>query len=395
MKKIFTLLALAPLASTAFGQITINAADMPVPTVPYNLADISATAAANPTPATNATWNYGSYTGSASSNTYVTETDTYFTGAGIDVYLLGFKSLIPGLGYNVYNEFDFNTANVKESGIDVQDQGYDISSMTGGTADSLIIPAQRSLLAVPKEVIHFPFTANSSWTSSSRRKVTFNLSVAAYSLSHTPIDHVYYVNRKDTIVGWGKMSVYTTSGPSIQYDVLMDRIGQYAVDSFYMGGSPAPATLLSAFGMSQGQKTDSNYRYNFYRKTSFNYLLTFYYGSNATYTTPQSKFVNTDNLIPANVGVNELGNATYSTVVFPNPSAGSEINVMVMGKNVDGGSYRVCDATGKTIQAGSNEFSNGSIHVSLNSVLAAGNYFITILDNNKAKIATEQFTVAK
>ena len=395
MKKISTLLALLPLASAAFGQITINSTDMPVPTSAYHLRNFSTTTAANPAAGTSATWDYSTYAGTPDSVFYPAETDAFFTAAGIDVYKADFKSLIPGLGYIVFGELDFNTTNVKESGLDVQAQAYSLAAMTGATTDSLTIPAQQQLLSTPKEIVHFPFTANSSWSSSSRRSVNLFLTVAAFSLSHTAIQHVYYVNRKDTIVGWGKMKVYTTSGASIQYDVLMDKIRQYAVDSFYMGGSPAPATLLSGFGMSQGQFTDSSYRYNFYRKSSFNYLLSFNYANDPTYTSTANggKFMHSDGITPA--GVNEIDNAAYATILFPNPANGNEVNLLVDGRDVKGGQYFITDMSGRTIQAGAIEMKQGAVHVALSDALASGNYFINIVDAGNVKIATEQFTVAK
>ncbi len=89
MKKMFTLAALLPFASAAFGQITITATDMPVPTSAYNLRDITTTTAASPTVGTSATWDYGTFVGTATTNIYTTETDTFFTHAGVDVYYAG------------------------------------------------------------------------------------------------------------------------------------------------------------------------------------------------------------------------------------------------------------------------------------------------------------------
>ena len=393
MRKLFTLLSVLPVASVAFGQVNITSADMPVPTAAYHLRNFTSSSAPNPVAGTSATWDYSTYAGTPDSAVYVTETDTFFTNAGVDVYRSSFKSLLPGLGYYVYGEFDFNGSNIKESAIDVLDQPYDISGTTGGSSDSLIIPAQRQLLTTAREIVHFPFTAGSAWNSNSTRTVTFYLSVAAASLSHAPIQHTYHVIRRDSITGWGKLKVYTSAGASMQYDVLMDKISEYAADSFYMGGSPAPATLLAAFGMYQGQKTDSNYRYNFYRKGSFIYLLSYYYGSDATYTNSVSKFMSSDNVTPA--GVASMGNIAYSSILFPNPTNSSEINVMISGKNVSNGNYTITDMTGKTVQSGAIEMLQGTVHVALNTSLAAGNYVINIADREHHTVVTEQFTTTK
>lgn len=395
MKKIFILLVLLPVASTVFGQITINAADMPVPSASYNLRDISTSAAANPTVGSSAAWDYSAYAGTATTNAYTTETDTFFTSAGVDVYYAGFKSLISGLGYNYFAEIDFNASNVKESGIDILPQGYSLTAMTGGASDSLTIPAQKTILTTGREIVRFPFTSGTNWSSVSHRATTFYLTVAGAFLSHAPAEHRYDVHKTDTIVGWGKMRVYTTSGPSIQYDVLMDKSAQYAVDSFYLSGAPASPTVLSFFGVHQGQVTDSSYRYNFYRKTSFNYLLTFNYGNDATYTTPSAKYMHSDNITPANVGVNEVNDVAFSTVLFPNPANSNEVNLLINGKDVTGGQYFVTDMSGKTIQAGAIEMKAGALHVTLGDNVANGNYFLSVTNSNNVKVVTEQFTIAQ
>ncbi len=298
---------------------------------------------------------------------------------------------MPGLGYNLFGEIDFNSSNIKESGVDIAWQGYSLTAMTGGASDSLVIPAQKAILPTAKEIVHFPMTAGTNWSSISRRSTDFTLTALIYS--HAACQHVYYIHRTDSVVGWGKMRVYATSGPSTQYDVLMDKIHQYAVDSFYISGAAASSLALSAFGVSQGQFTDTTYRYNFYRKGSFNYLLTFNYGTDASYTTASGKFAHTDNITPA--GVEELGGSTYSTVLFPNPANGSEVNLIVNGRDVTGGNYTITDMAGKTVQAGAIEMKAGAVHISLGNVLANGNYVLNVTDADNAKIATEQFTVAK
>ncbi len=395
MKKLFTLLALLPVASTVFGQITITATDMPVPSAAYNLRDITTSAVANPTVGASATWDYSAYAGTATTNSFTVETDTFFTTAGVDLYYMSFKSLISGLSYNYNSELDFNSSNVKESGISIAAQGYSLTAMTGGASDSLTIPAQKTILSTAKEIIHFPFTAGTNWSSVSHRSTTFYLTVASAFMSHTPAEHRYDIHRTDSIVGWGKMRVYTTSGPSIQYDVLMDKSAQYAVDSFYLSGSPASATVLTFFGVTQGQVTDTAYRYNFYRKTSFNYLMTFSYGSDASYSTPVAKYMHSDNITPANVGVNNVNEAAFSTVLFPNPANSSEVNLLINGKDVTGGQYFVTDMSGKTVQAGAIEMKAGAVHVTLGDNIANGNYLLSVTNSENAKIVTEQFSVAK
>ncbi len=395
MKRLFTLLAALPLTTLVHGQaITINSTDMPIPTSNYNLIDFTSTAAASPTVGTGSTWDYSAYSGTAVTNSYLPETNTFFTSAGIDVYSRIFKSLThSAFGYFVYAEYDFNSSNIKVSGTDIDAQAYGLAAFTGSSTDSLIIPAQQILLTSPKVVIQFPCTAGSSWSSVSRRVNNFNLTVGAAGLSNTPSQHTYYVHRTDSVIGWGSMRVYTSSGPSMLYSVLMDKVAEYAVDSFYVGGVPAPTTLLTGLGVAQGQKTDSVFRYNFYRKGSFNYLLSFYYGADATYTTPLNKYMDTGNVAPRNASVNGLQNDNYTTVLFPNPVNGNELNILFSGRNVSDCKYYITDVAGRIMQTGMPENRQDQIHIDLSNNLANGKYVITVTDNENNKISVEQFDI--
>ncbi len=394
MKKISTLFALLPFASVAFGQaITINSTDMPVPTAAYNLLDITTSTAPNPTVGTNVLWNYGGYSGTATTNTYVAETDTFFTNAGVDVYLLNSKTLTPGFYYNYYSEIDFNSSNVKEAGYDVLAQAYGLGTFTGTATDTLYFPAQRAIMSAQRTYVKFPFTANSAWSTVSRKAINFNLTAATYS--NTPGQHVFYFHRNDTVVGWGKVRVYTASGPSMMYDVLMDKISQYAVDSFYLSGAPAPSTILGAFHVSQGQTTDTTYRYNFYKKGSYNYLMSFFYGTDPTFSNPSGKFILTDGIVTSNAGVNNLNDGNYSTVLFPNPSNGSEINLMFTDASLAPTTYMIADITGKTVLAGNVTIHNGIVNIPFNGKLVNGNYIVNIFNDKNKNIATEQFAVTQ
>ncbi|NDC41530.1 MAG: T9SS C-terminal target domain-containing protein, partial [Chitinophagia bacterium] len=148
---------------------------------------------------------------------------------------------------------------------------------------------------------------------------------------------------------------------------------------------------LSAFSVAQGQHTDSVCRYSFYRKGSFSYLMSFYYGSDNTYTTAREVYQNTDNITP--LSIDETAAGSFSTVIFPNPSNGTSINLLVNGKDLNATQYTVIDVTGKTIQTGAANVRNNELHVDLNN-LSNGTYVLMVTGNNGV-VAKETFTVAK
>jgi hypothetical protein len=393
-KKLLALLLGIATACSAFGQtpITITAGDMPVPTGPYNL-DIITGLVSNVTPETNGVWDYGTVFGNTPDlATFYPETIPFFTDAGVDAYRILFKNFNTNFGYEIYQEFDFNQDGIDDIAVDVVEQNNTLQPFTGNFSDSIFIPAQSKIVSVPRRIVEFPFTANSAWSSSSRRVTDMVLNVPAFGLNYAPVQHAYTWVRHDSIVGWGKMRVYTPNGPSIDYDVLMDRISEHTVDSFYLNGAPAPLALLTAFGVSQGQKTEETYRYNFYRKGSFGYLASFFYDTDATFTNVSAAFIGKDGLETAPPsGVIE--NVSYATLLYPNPLAGSELNIKMMGGPFEPVSYEVFDALGSLVKEGRLDAKGGEFQVYFGEPLPNGNYYIQLKSKDSQMVATQAFEV--
>lgn len=389
MKKLLLLLAAMPVAALSYGQITINSTDMPIPTGSYNIADMTnPSMPPSPIIGTSIMWDFGSFDGSAYTEDYLTETDTFFTNIGVDVNYFTGKTMVPGVFfYEMYDELDFNTSNVTNKGGYIAYQGFDISAGTGTPGDSVVIPEQKHRWTTPIQQIPFPLTNGTSWHTVSRCVTDFTLTLSPL-YNHTPSQHVYYVHQDDSVVGWGKMRVYATSGPSAWYDVLMDKIGYYTVDSFYMGGMPADATLLANFGMAQGQQTDSFFSYQFFRKGSYNYLAEFNYYNDGTYTEMGDAYYATDNIDPSSVGGS--GSVAYSTILFPNPAAGSEVCLKTTGK-VDMASYTLTDMSGRVVNTGT---ASGTLLKADIAGLQSGIYIMNVFDKSSKRVAQEQFTVA-
>lgn len=374
--------------------ITINAADMPIPTSDLTTFDITS---ANPLAASlgnNQNWDYSSYSSSTLAGAgYTAETMPFFTNAGIDIYTDGVKDLTPTSGYEVTHELDFNASGIHYAGMYVYEQSIPLVNFTGNSGDSIKFQAQSLLYSTPRTIAAFPFTANSAWHSkTSRTVVNFNITIASAGLNNTPGKHVFRYTENDSVVGWGKLRVYTQNGASIPYDVLMVRHETYATDSMYLGGAPAPTQLLTAFGITQGQKSNVAYAENFYRKGSWYYLMRRYYKTDNTYSTLNASFVNKDNI--STVGVEEA--VEYSSLIFPNPTNGSELNVEIMGKNVEFSQYEVIDMLGRTVQIGTKNLNGGdNLKIALNENLSNGTYFVKILNTDNQMIIMEKFDLMR
>jgi hypothetical protein len=173
----------------------------------------------------------------------------------------------------------------------------------------------------------------------------------------------------------------------------MDKASSYSLDSFYLYGSPAPSALLTAFSVTQGQQSGLLYYYNFYRVGYYNYLARFYYGTDSTYTTPTSQYFSKDNVT---TGIGEINGIQYSTLVFPNPSNGNEINVKIFGKTFALNQYQIVDMLGRTIQQGIPSIQNGDmVKVPLNSTIENGYYFLKVIDKNNQEVVTEKILIQR
>jgi hypothetical protein len=211
---------------------------------------------------------------------YYTEDDAFFANANLELARKTEKKFVPGFVYGYSSVFAFPGDGIYEAGIKVPQQTYPLTRFTGKATDHLDIPEQQYILDDPKKLIEFPMEEGSRWNSQSRRTTNFTLTVAAYGLKNVAAQHVWTVYREEKIVGHGKIRVYHEDGPSDYYEVLKSEITEYAIDSFYLGGKPAPAALLKAFGARQGQKISIDNKVNFYRKGHFNYLFSLYFGAN-------------------------------------------------------------------------------------------------------------------
>ena len=391
MKISFTLFCLL-ISVCSTGQIVINSGDIPVPAGTFTNVEYGPTQPPAPSIGAGQTWDYSSFSGTGIiTNIFNSETDPFFTMSGIDVNRAEFKDLTAQYSYGVIMEYDFNSNGVHANGISVPYQAYDLSAVTGNTQDSLIFPAQQYIFPNPKVMMEFPFTMNSSWHSQVRCSNDFDITCLSLGLNHTPGNHAYTMHRNDSIIGWGTMRVYTSTGPSIWYDVLMNKYEEYAIDSFYINGAPASPVLLAAFSVSQGQKTNANYGYNFYRSGSYNYLVRVDYATDSLYSFILGTYQNLDNIL----ATSNIEDARYSTLVFPNPSNGSEVNVRIFGKRNEVKSFIVTDLTGQRVHEGTLEKqSDDLIRVDLDN-LPAGEYILKLSDAGGNLIVTEKLTVRK
>jgi hypothetical protein len=141
---------------------------------------------------------------------------------------------------------------------------FSLSQVTGMASDSLHFPAEASPYGGRLDYLKFPLSYGDQWSGTRIEQNSFALSVAAFSLNRTPGYQKRYRTEDNEVVGYGKLIIPRSDrSPSDSMDVLLVRRVITAVDSFYLGGMPAPSALLAAFNTQQGA-TSSESAYLFF-----------------------------------------------------------------------------------------------------------------------------------
>ncbi len=385
MKNICTRLAfgsllLAPTATSAQSAITLTNTGYTA------VANDSLAIVSNPTalPAmgtaggANATWDLSAatYNPGGSISTRLAPSGTAFPTAS---YLINLYYNFAGpLSYAVQQYVGLEPTGMKRLGETVpMRQALPIGALTGNTADSLIFPQQVSPYTPAEVMIPFPATAGSHWSTTAKYSTAFNLTYTAAGLVNAPCQKRTTRIVTDTVTGWGRMRIRTAAGTTSGYmDMLQVRRHLTVVDSFFLGGSPAPATLLAGFGLTQGMTTEQ-YRVLFHRVGELSPLVSVYY-PNATYSgapITDNFFVHQQRLA-APTGIGAVPAADLGVRLFPNPAiAGSELRLAIPAA-VGRAEYVLMDATGRIAAAGVLDKAAEKI-ITLPASAPAGMYYFT------------------
>ncbi len=330
-----------------------------------------------PSPGINKQWNFSNLLQNSSNTFYHVSpsninfpTATYADTTNSAVFVPGWYYY-----YDSYSQTSANGANTL--GYALKNQRYGVA-ITGNPNDSCIFLSQYFIYSNPSYTMPFPTTMSTSWHTTLRSLVKFDLTINAYAINNAPCQKVTNSIRTDTVVGWGKMRVPTSSGPSFAYDVLMVKRTQVQTDSFYMNGIAASPTLLTAFNVSQGQSTTDN-RYMFWRANARYPLLMINFGSN-NFTKAASVFYDaTAQFDPS--GIAET-NQYNEIPLYPNPSHGDftiavdQMNKEIMKLNI----YNVFGQIVHSQSINPSGFNTEKIHI---DNLNAGSYFISIISDKK------------
>jgi hypothetical protein len=254
-------------------------------------------------------------------------------------------------------------------GVHIDRQAIPLALLTGSTTDSLIFNKQDVHYSTPSYLVKYPISIGDQWTNTYKFKTSFALTILAYGLVATPGERRTEYITTNEVIGWGKTKINDKNGnPASPTDVLLIKRTQTAIDSFYLAGSPAPALLLNAFGLTQGQ-VDKNYHYIFQRAGEYYGMVEIGF-ADSSYTKVENVYVQQLRLYTSSVKKGEKVPFT----VFPNPITTRSFTIHVTGEP-DQYSYQLINLSGQAISEGKLS-TNSNINLSEN--ITSGSYFLKV-----------------
>lgn len=272
-------------------------------------------------------------------------------------------------------------------GFETQAAAYAIGSVSGNPTDSLHMLYSFNNFGTDVPYIEYPVTENSSWSSTYTAFTDFELTVASFMLNRTPGTIRQDVQRFDSVVGSGFLSIAPSN--VMAYPCLLVKETIMYVDSFFINNQPAPAALLGAFGISQGS-TSSTYRYYFVTQDPLapkkrSSVLSFNLNASGTVITGGSF----DNDFYNTVSVEKFG-YEMQPKLFPNPVK-EDGKIAINFNKVLEKTLRVeiFNMNGSMMQTSTLEMGSNAYSIVLNSA-AAGMYFLRFVDENGKIVFAEK-----
>jgi hypothetical protein len=329
-----------------------------------------------PKPGTNQVWNYGKETLPNA------ETYTYYKYSEPSIPSLthvdfGFSENVTPSLFIEYNDLlSLNANGFQFIGRNYPAQKYGIGGLTGTATDSFKIENQNVLYNDPISSMKFPMTMGTNWASDVTRQYSAKLTIASFSVNNATFVKRSREVRKDSVVGWGDIIVPIGTKPSVPYQCLMVHRYITVTDSIFLDGKPAPAALMQAFGLVQGNKTAETrkifwrtkelypaayFRYKSSNFTNFNYFLANQHG---------------------NIVSTKDAEVQVETNIFPNPSADGRFTLSFDKSSAKNWSLKIYDLSGREI-AEETIIGEGKVTHSFQLLIGKGAYFYALFNENQ------------
>lgn len=282
-----------------------------------------------------------------------------------------------GLRYDTERYSKASTSGVDLVGEAVlEDQILPLQASTGNANDQLVFPKQAIPYGGVEVDRRLPSSFGDSWMSDATRSTNFNITITAFGLNNTPGVYRAYESVMDTVVGWGEVRIRQARTGIVSGKVAVQQVHRKVVriDSFFLGGNPAPVALTNAFGLVQGGES-TRYFCLFYRQGE-TVPLAFIEYADSDYTEAEEIEIHQDNVMLQTASISSLSTHNKFSV-YPNPVK-DIINVDLPVGNLSNWSYAITNMQGQNVmQANLGETNT----ISISNDIANGMYLFTLINN--------------
>ena len=212
-----------------------------------------------PSTGAKATWDYSGLSGgSAITSTYLKNDGKNKNKAFSDDAVL-----LPGINepFDASEEDGYPTTNV----YDEDNKGMFFAGLNtprfpkwlgapNSTLDTLAILKQASLPSNRVNVIKFPATSGSKWSSTTSLTTNFNVTIVELGWSNVTATEVQYTTVSDAVVGYGDLKIPTTKKNNKQneFDALMVKHSVNTFDSIFVSPIAVDGLLYTFYGPNDG-----------------------------------------------------------------------------------------------------------------------------------------------
>lgn len=275
-------------------------------------------------------------------------------------------------------------------GRSITDVVYSITGITGGASDELRFVGGNYLHSGNYDLLSFPFEYGDSWVMEYQMVMPFELTVAGFGLNSTPGQQVRNFTETREVVGQGSFIIPDEFGePSLPIPGYLIRSVLSAIDSVYLAGSPAPAPLMGAFGLTQGAVASDSFYVAYVPGLGTPLMSMTINGDQGGFIDyrPSGAALGQDP-----TSVNEFGQATVE--IYPNPAtAGQMLNIRAnIGQPV--AAVQLFSVSGQKVHevALNSEVISGAAFV-VPANLEAGIYFVNLLNSKGTSIGQNKIVV--
>ena len=140
-------------------------------------------------------------------------------------------------------------------GIETDIETFELGSVTGQPNDTLKILNTVNYFGDDAPIVQYPLNMGSAWSSEVDANIDFELTVQTFNLEDEPGTWKRTIITVDTVVSFGTLTTQLAGYTNVPAIIAEHSVT--TIDSFFVGGQPANALLLSFFNLTQGEVRES------------------------------------------------------------------------------------------------------------------------------------------